>query len=486
MIYKEIEKAKNGTEIPLFLDGKSFHSKYNPEREAAQLVQDTEKSDFFLVTGLGGGFHLLELRKKFPESFILVVENSQEDIDFLEERFGTKNLFNRRTEICTLAHLEESLQKFYLPAKYSTFSVFTVNSWILEIDKNLLLNRINSALSKISADFSVQAHFGKIWQANILKNLKFADKEKKFNFPAEKTCVICAAGPSLDKKIKILKEKRSQFYIIATDTAYRTLNAEKIIADAVVSIDGQMISYSHFAGKIAPETLFIFDLCANHSVVKKISKKTENILFTVSSHPFEQLAAFFNRNAFLQNDSTSGTVTIAALDFARSAGFSKIEIFGADFGYVNNKPYAKGTYLDKINYSRQTKISTAENEFSRIMFRTELQKVSETKRTSETLKKYEENLFLWCRKNSCEIKKTDDIFEISNFSRKKIEIKNEPFDTKKFLAKIEKFENSPEVETALLPYIAWLKNSGKNLKNIPFSEYSKLALKFILRYNLTL
>lgn len=486
MIYKEIAKAKNGTEIPLFLDEKSFHSKYNPEREAAQLVQNTEKSDFFLVTGLGGGFHLEELQKKFPESFILVVENSQEDIEFLARNFGTKNLFNKKTEICALENLEEFLQKFYLPAKYSTFSVFTINSWVQEIDKNLLLKKINNALSKISADFSVQAHFGKIWQANILNNLKFATEEKKFNIPTEKTCIICAAGPSLDEKIEKIQEKRNQFYIIATDTAYKSLSARNIFADAVVSIDGQMISHSHFAEKIEPGTLFVFELSANHSAVRKIEKKTKNILFTVSSHPFEQLLAFFNKNAFLQNDTTSGTVTIAALDFARTAGFSKIEIFGADFGYVNNKAYAKGTYLDKINYSRQTKICTAENEFSKIMFRTELQKVSATKKTSGTLKKYEENLFLWCRKNSCKIKKTDSIYEILNFSKEKKEIKNEPFDMKNFFSKIEKLENSAQVETALLPYIAWLKNSKKNLKNIPFSEYSKLALSFILRYNLSL
>ncbi len=484
MIYKEIIKAKNGAEIPIFSDGKSFHSKYNPEREAVQLVQNVEKNDFFLVTGLGASFHIKELLKKFPGSFILIVENSENDIEFLKKLPEVKNLFREKTQICTLENIEEKLQKFYLPARYSTFSVFTINSWLMEIDKNLLLKKINSALARISADFSVQAHFGKIWQANILNNLKFANQKKKFNLPTEKTCLICAAGPSLEQKIDFIKKNREKYYILSTDTAFKTLSEENIFSDAVISIDGQMISYSHFTGKPNPKTLFIFELMANHSAVKKIRKHTENILFTISMHPFEQLLNLFCKNAFFQTDSTSGTVTIAALDFAKKAGFSSIEIFGADFGYINNKAYAKGTYLDRINYSKQTRISSAEKEFSRLMFRTELINVSENKKTTETLKFYEENLFSWCKKNNCKIEKTENSYKILNSCKEKIEIKNEPFDLKNFFFQIQNPKNSTQVETALLPYISWLKNSRKNPQNAPFNEYTKLALNFILRYNL--
>lgn len=484
MIYKEIIKAKNGAKIPIFADGKSFHSKYNPEREACQLVQNTEKSDFFLVTGLGAAFHVKELQNKFPEAFILVVENSENDIEFLESISGTKNVFNKNTKICTLENLEENLQKFYLPAKYSTFSVFAINSWLLQINKNLFLEKINSALEKISADFSVQAHFGKIWQTNILNNLKFANREKKFIIPEEKICLICAAGPSLDEKIEFIKKNRGKYYILATDTAFKTLSAENIFSDAVISIDGQMISYSHFTGKINPKTLFIFELMANHSAVKKVRKHTENFLFTVSSHPFEQILSLSDKNAFFQTDSTSGTVTIAALDFAKNAGFADIEIFGADFGYLNNKAYAKGTYLDRINYSKGTRISSAEKEFSKLMFRTELINVSKNKKTTGTLKFYEENLFLWCKKNACRIEKYDNSYKIRNFSKEKKEVKNMPFDTKFFFRQLKNMENSTQVETALLPYISWLKNNTKNAQNIPFNEYTKLALNFILRYNL--
>ena len=117
------------------------------------------------------------------------------------------------------------------------------------------------------------------------------------------------------------------------------------------------------------------------------------------------------------------------------------------------------------------------------MFRTELLELSENKKTTETLKFYEQNLFTWCRNNNCTITKEDDAYKILNSSGQKEEIKNGSFDLKSFLAHISKPENSEETETALLPYIAWLKTCIKNDKNISFKEYSKLALNFILRYN---
>ena len=95
MIYDKIIETKNEQKTPVFMSGKTFHSKYNPEREAAQLVQNTKESSFFAVTGLGAGFYVQELRKIFPSSFILVIEKSEEDISFLLNNIPElKNLFD--------------------------------------------------------------------------------------------------------------------------------------------------------------------------------------------------------------------------------------------------------------------------------------------------------------------------------------------------------------------------------------------------------
>ena len=50
------------------------------------------------------------------------------------------------------------------------------DSWIQENKENIpqIKNDLSLALKKISADFSVQSHFGKIWQHNIFSNLKLS------------------------------------------------------------------------------------------------------------------------------------------------------------------------------------------------------------------------------------------------------------------------------------------------------------------------
>ena len=118
------------------------------------------------------------------------------------------------------------------------------------------------------------------------------------------------------------------------------------------------------------------------------------------------------------------------------------------------------------------------------MFRTELINISENKKTTETLRFYKENLFSWCKNNWLKIEKNENSYKISNSCKEKIEIKNEPFNLKNFFSQIQNPKNSEQLETSLLPYISWLKNSGKNSQNNSFNDYTKLALKFILRYNL--
>ena len=483
MIYDKIIETKNEQKTPVFISGKTFHSKYNPEREAVQLVQNTKESSFFAVTGLGAGFYVQELRKVFPSSFILVIEKSEEDISFLLNNIPElKNLFDEKTKICSISKLSETLPQYYLPALYPTFSVFSVQSWLSEIDMQNLFDTINLTLKNISADFATQAHFGKIWQKNIISNLKI-QKKAECHFPTEKQCIIAAAGPGLDFIEEKIKNKRDEYYIIATDTAYRSLSLRKIISDAVISIDGQEISHSHFMGRTASETTFFFELTACPSAARKIQTHSGSTIFLTSQHPLSQYADSHSPESFIQIDSSSGTVTIAALDLAVKAGFKDIFVYGADFGYVNNKPYAKGTYLDRSFYNKGTKLSTAETSFSRLMYRSSLIKVSENKKTTELLQFYENQLFQWAAKNNCSIKKENDCFRISSSGDKKLPENLKSFDFTTFINRI-KNEPDERIRNMLtLPYAAWLQKHnnypGQNITD----DYSKLALNFILRYN---
>ena len=190
---------------------------------------------------------------------------------------------------CSLDQLENFLIQNFLPAKFGDLKIIEQRAWVNENSEQI--QKINSILNKtigiISADFSVQAHFGKIWTSNIINNSKLAEKYnsteeyKKIISNNHKKALIAGAGPSLDKTLDtVIQNKRNDYYIIATDTAGLSLTRRGIIPDVVVSIDAQAVSYNHFISpNINQNTIYAFDLCSNFSAVKHICIRNNKALF---------------------------------------------------------------------------------------------------------------------------------------------------------------------------------------------------------------
>ena len=392
MIYKiEKETARDGSLIPVFANGKGVHSKYNPISEAIQAAKTAEKADFFVIIGLGGGYHIDAIQKENPNAKIIVVEN--EDIKNLLEIPCAKKIAES-TIICTKEQIARTLLLQYNPLLFERFTVFSWRSWAQNnIELEIAIKEIiSAALKNISADYSVQAHFGRHWHRNILENLKYLSQHKNAPLPrpsTKKIAAVVAAGPSLDESAERLRDKK--YFVIATDTAFSALAARGIDADAVISIDAQNVSFKHFLCNYIcdykrKKPLCIFDLSSPPSSLRKARELQFPILFTISMHPLAQLAAQFS--PFLSLESGAGTVTIAAADFARQIGFREIELFGADFSYSRGKPYTKGTYLDRIYRDSEDRLKNAETAFCTLMYRTKLKKTSQGNFTSAMLEKY--------------------------------------------------------------------------------------------------
>ena len=496
-IYKSFEQAKNGTTIPVFISGKTMESRYNPERDAETLCNSIEDGfNFFIVLGIGSGLFIKKLSERFPVSRIIALELYQDDINYLGQSEIIKDLKkNPQIIFCALNSLEHILSQNYIPAKYGDLKIIEQRAWVNE-NKDFI-PQINSKLNKtigiISADFSVQSHFGKIWTSNILNNARLAEKvfnESKNDFSLsnyfskeilQKTAVIIAAGPTLDKTISIIN-KRNNYFIIATDTAGSSLIKQNITPDVIVSIDGQNVSYNHFIE--ASSTLYAFDLCANFSAAKHIADNGNQIFFFCSGHPLANAINACCGNAFPTLFSGAGTVTITATDLAVKAGFKNILVLGADFSYSNGKTYTKGTYLNTLYNKNSTLIDSTEKLFSKLMFRTELQKSGNTYTTS-ILEAYKTSFEKYLQLENISFKKENDIYKLT------VSDSNTKLPSSKVYKNISiaTFYNKlkactlEEAEILLLPYIAWLKNN-KIYKNYTYSELLKLAFNTIVSYNI--
>ena len=100
--YVEQIQSKNAMNVSVFTDGKTFYSRYNPQHDAEIFCENEifENSDFFLIAGLGNGYHIQELVKKFPKKKILVLEDNSSSIETLF--FQNQNLNYRSSRLTPL------------------------------------------------------------------------------------------------------------------------------------------------------------------------------------------------------------------------------------------------------------------------------------------------------------------------------------------------------------------------------------------------
>lgn len=504
MLYTNLILSKNNLLVPVFSDGKTMHSKYDPQKEALNFGNEANsKNKFTIIIGLGAGYHIESFAKRNPDNLIVAVENSIQDISFVSKIDSVKSILENTNIIVTdVKKLEEKILQNFIPALHGGINILSNRAWV-EHNENAFINInliIKNSIEKTSRDFSVQSHFGFIWQKNILDNLKLCSKlpEKKFSFDTNKTACIIAAGPSLDYKINELKTNRDKYFIIATDTAFSVLTKYKIKSDAVVSIDGQNISYSHFIGIKNPDTVFVLDLESNSNCAKNIYNFSKNIIFTSSGHPLSNFAVRTSgKNFFPKLESGSGTVTIAAVDFARKAGFTKIKVYGADFSYTFSKPYTKGTYLDFLYRKNESRILLSENSFVNLMFRTETKKIKSVSEkykyvvASDVLDSYRASFIEWLSNNDFSFSYNDYVYECSRAEKTVKEMLYCSFDFCAFIEQVKtgffnhekccvKISDLSPLETALLPYIAFLRKTKPEINS--FNAYLKLAFDKILEY----
>lgn len=486
-MYKESIISKTGIKIPVLNSGRTMESRYDPIRDAVRQSEKYKNESIILVIGFGSGLLVSEILKRNSHIRILVLESEKQDMEFLESEGYLTNFSSCDIHFFTPDSFFSGLLNYYLPSLYGNLCIFENNAYSQENPDYTEQYRtiLSKALKDISADFSVQSHFGKLWQKNIITNLKNHIYSVKMDFPTEKTALIVGAGPSIDKKIQDIKD--NDYFIISTDTAYSILCSHHIIPDAVVTCDAQHISHSHFINPVSKETIFFADISVSPSIINHLSKYTKNIVFCTQGHPLAEKAFSVSPSSFIKTTSGSGTVTITAVDIAVQAGFKKIKIYGADSAYHEGKSYAKQTYLEKLYYKDQKKIYTSEAQFAKLMYRTPLITINENSRIYQTsiLNSYKESLESYLSlKGRWERSDFDYIINISNTKPENIDTNSFPYEKfKKALMelmskKINMEENIAENILIELPFIAALRfQTGNN----DFYSLYKAAVEHLQR-----
>ncbi|MBQ9238362.1 MAG: motility associated factor glycosyltransferase family protein [Treponema sp.] len=499
--YARVIQAKNGSPVPLFTSGRAAHSQYDPEREAARTAKTfPPEALFFVIAGFGAGYLAAALLEKNSACHIIAVEETDADISFVRTIPTVPALTeNPRLTVVPLDRLVTAITDIYLPAVYGSLHVSELQNWSLESPDCALRFKslVRDALALVTADYSVQAHFGALWQRNIIANLKHAAHTPRTHYrhriPLEKTAYIAGAGPSLDENIPLLKKQRNDYFIIATDTAYRALREHGIHSDAVVTIDAQLISRMHFLCADTAPPLLVCDVGA----VSTTARRYEHTVFITTGHPLATYAAQTQSpgtgTPFFPLAPGTGTVLTAAVDCARRMGFQSLFITGADFSYPRGTPYARGTYLDALYYGEQTRCAPAECRFSALLFRAPLiPGPSASAPTTAVLQSYRDSFIAWCAQSDFSVvPKNTGWLCTARHAASPLPFEEQPFDFARFLRCLKNDIAADQytpgtltaIQYAVLPYIAWLRTRiSPAQKHAEFPTLLHLAYKALLRY----
>ena len=299
-------KDRNGGIVPAIIDGanaaRPLHSLYNPQKEAERLIGTLKNEGFLIFLGLGGGFFIEEALKIASVQRVLVIDYGRLGVaELFAHRDYSRITGDPRARLLvdpSPGEIERFILEQYQPALMNGIRSFPLRAR-LDASPELFApaeGAVRSAIGKVTADFSVQAHFGLQWFSNFVKNTSRMDEIAAAGAPATnapatnasagglgakagakvgpgtggpveiENAAVIAAGPSLDEQIPVLKQKKR--FIIASDTGLPSLLAWGIEPDAVISIDCQIWSYNHFMAspELPPKTRLFVDLASPPAV----------------------------------------------------------------------------------------------------------------------------------------------------------------------------------------------------------------------------
>ncbi len=358
--------AKNN-ELTFSVDGKYYHSKYNPSAEAEKWISQIQcnyNPKVVIVLGAGLPYFLNLLTQKFCNSKILLVQYNDEIYNKVNSNFN-KNFTNDIFQICT--NQFSSAQNFseYL---FNNFGEELSNqilflSW--KTSENIFVNEYNFALNAIqlyinkSKDLiATRRFFSKKWISNIIRFFNFTQNFYKIE-KVNSDILIIASGTSLTNSLEKIKKHKDNFFIISVSSATKVLLHNKIIPDLILTTDGGYWAKKHLQF-LENENYDIPIMCTAESALPfNLLKK--NKIIPLEYNDFTNKYFFSKTNLHTMKVNRNGTVSGTALEVAKQLTDKNIFYIGLDLANTTGYQHAQPNILE-INDSLQDNfLNTKEN-----------------------------------------------------------------------------------------------------------------------------
>lgn len=352
-----------------------LHSRYNPRKEAKDLVDHIEISPFsreIIVFGIGAGYHVLEILERFPNLQVILVELneryaewSQRELPIVKDIINHSRVkFLHSSGLGAIKKIFSDLQK----SNESEIFIFQPSTeLILDNQIRLLLKQIRL----VKNSFYLQRT---LMEENFKENLvgnypTLSHYSETFN---DKRIILVSAGPSLLKQMPLLKRISSSedTLIVSVGTSFEILFSYGITPHLVMLADANEAIIKQLDFEYPNRVPLFFLSTANHKAVSSY-RGPKFILWQKGYPPAEELA-LETGEPLIQS---GGSVATGLLDLVVKLGAKYIALVGQDLAFTDNQTHASGIHsnesitvtnsLIEVNdYYRIKKIHTPLNLFT--------------------------------------------------------------------------------------------------------------------------
>lgn len=310
-----------------------MHSTMNPEWEAQVLAAGLPAAKNYVVFGMGLGYHVIELLKKYSENKVTVLESEKYLLlQALRYMDWTTYFKENRIEIVYEPDITELIGYLKQMKDYELFMHYpTVQAVENPSIRTLLEDFFITTSSMREQERFLDANFEKLSE----RHLPECSEIKSLFY--KKNVVIVGAGPSVNQELPSLKQYRNNITIFATGHIAGTLLREGIIPDAIIITDPQPHMYQQVKGLDTKKIPLILLSTASSSVLDYYEGPVY-IAYQNGYRKAEEIAEKIGAKAF----ETGGSVTTTALDIALQFKAEKVIFVGVDLAYTGGNSHAEG------------------------------------------------------------------------------------------------------------------------------------------------
>lgn len=340
-----------------------MYSNYDPIREAEVWVEKLEASigdaQHIFIYGMGLGYHVEQLLKKYPDRCIHIVEPELEMmLAAIESRDLSYLLTNKNIGLFAIGDDELTVKEFVngLTAQlshtfYAIYTPYYLKYYADSISRLAAL--FKSAIQNDRINYRTREFFKREWPENIITNLEYMLHSKPLDhlkgrferYPA----IIVGSGPSLDDDIAFLKSYQGKAMICAAGTSVQALLNHGIKPHLVVSLDGSEKNYEAFRDLNLTSIPFVFSSFLKHRILDEMDSHDHVYHCFIGSDSISSY--IFNikdrSKLFYSTASVTGTV----IQLAAYLGTKTIIFTGQDLSFPGHAVYAK--QVDHFNHAEQ-------------------------------------------------------------------------------------------------------------------------------------